>query len=563
MTRTLRVSEDLTLPLDAVCETFAVLGRRGSGKTYTAGVIAEELLEAGCQVAILDPLDAWYGLRASADGKGDGYPVYVFGGSHQDAPLADTSGAMLADAMIDGGWSAIFSMRHLSKSGARRFVAAFCDRLYERKGDEKHRTPLHLVVDEADAFVPQHLSNDATSCYGAIDTIVRRGRRSGFGTTLISQRAAVVSKDVLTQTEVLVCHQTTSPQDRAALAAWVEAHDIDDRAEEFWKSLASLPRGAAWFWSPGLLDVFRRVTVRRKRTFDSSDTPRAGVKPIEPKRLTTVDLARLTSQIQASVEEVKANDPKALRAEIARLKRDLTERPEAAPKIVERDVVTPETRTALEGIAASAREAGHGLVEMGRAWIAKADEVVAALRRAPGVETRRSYSVPIQDRPKQPQQQRLRAKAETDPGAQAAALTGPQQAILDTVAMLGVRGIDANRESVARWLAIHPNGGSYGANLGRLRAEGYLDAFRLTERGEAAARPQETGYDAALRALPDEPKRAIVRALDGVRLSREELAAALGLHPNGGSYGANLGWLRTMGLITARGPIEQTEGLNR
>jgi len=39
--------------------------------------------------------------------------------------------------------------------------------------------------------------------------------------------------------------------------------------------------------------------------------------------------------------------------------------------------------------------------------------------------------------------------------------------------------------------------------------------------------------------------------------------AILGLHPNGGSYGTNLGRLRTMGIITARGPITITDGLIR
>jgi hypothetical protein len=38
------------LPLDAVTETFAILGR-GSGKPHTAVVMAEEMLAAGVQVA--------------------------------------------------------------------------------------------------------------------------------------------------------------------------------------------------------------------------------------------------------------------------------------------------------------------------------------------------------------------------------------------------------------------------------------------------------------------------------------------------------------------------------
>lgn len=132
--------------------------------------------------------------------------------------------------------------------------------------------------------------------------------------------------------------------------------------------------------------------------------------------------------------------------------------------------------------------------------------------------------------------------------------------------MLTVRGIPATRDTIARWLTIHPRGGSYGVNLARLRAEGYLDGFALTERGMRAARPQPTGIDAALAALDGEPKRAIIRVLAHANkggLSREELAEQLGLHPRGGSYGVNLARLRTMGLITDRGPIALTDAFDR
>jgi hypothetical protein len=87
----------------------------------------------------------------------------------------------------------------------------------------------------------------------------------------------------------------------------------------------------------------------------------------------------------------------------------------------------------------------------------------------------------------------------------------------------------------------------------------------ITEKGQQGARAQETGLEAALAALDGEPKRNIIRTLvgAGVPLPREELAEKLGLHPNGGSYGANLGWLRTMGLITERGADRRHAGGTR
>jgi Helicase HerA, central domain len=46
---TLHLSKDLRLPVEAVTQTFAILAKRGVGKTDTAAVIVEELLNAGLQ----------------------------------------------------------------------------------------------------------------------------------------------------------------------------------------------------------------------------------------------------------------------------------------------------------------------------------------------------------------------------------------------------------------------------------------------------------------------------------------------------------------------------------
>lgn len=51
----LRLAADLVLPLQAVTETFAILGKRGMGKNTTARVLTEELLTAGLPTVVLDP----------------------------------------------------------------------------------------------------------------------------------------------------------------------------------------------------------------------------------------------------------------------------------------------------------------------------------------------------------------------------------------------------------------------------------------------------------------------------------------------------------------------------
>ena len=65
----LHFAADFSIPAEAVTQTFAILAKRGVGKTYTASVLVEELLKAGLHAVVVDPIGVWWGLRASADGK--------------------------------------------------------------------------------------------------------------------------------------------------------------------------------------------------------------------------------------------------------------------------------------------------------------------------------------------------------------------------------------------------------------------------------------------------------------------------------------------------------------
>ncbi len=68
----------LQLPVESATKTFAVLAKRGAGKTYTAAVLAEEFFKAGVPFVVFDPIDVWWGLRLDKTGTGKGLPVVVF-----------------------------------------------------------------------------------------------------------------------------------------------------------------------------------------------------------------------------------------------------------------------------------------------------------------------------------------------------------------------------------------------------------------------------------------------------------------------------------------------------
>ena len=60
----LHLADDLSLPLDACTQTFAWIGRKGSGKTYGSGKLVEELLRASVQTVSTQQVERIRALEA-------------------------------------------------------------------------------------------------------------------------------------------------------------------------------------------------------------------------------------------------------------------------------------------------------------------------------------------------------------------------------------------------------------------------------------------------------------------------------------------------------------------
>ena len=67
----------ISIPGKYITKCCNILAKRGSGKTYLAGVLEEEILRAGYPLVIVDPMGAHWGIR-------EGYKIIVFGGPHAD-----------------------------------------------------------------------------------------------------------------------------------------------------------------------------------------------------------------------------------------------------------------------------------------------------------------------------------------------------------------------------------------------------------------------------------------------------------------------------------------------
>lgn len=323
----LKISEDISLPADIVTQTIAILAKRRAGKSYTMRKICEQLFEAEQQIIMVDPKGDQWGIRSSADGKSAGYPIIIFGGEHGDVPLEVNSGEIVAKLVVEERVSILLDLSIFRKHEIATFMTAFLENLYRLKAKEEYRTPVMLVIDEADAIAPQKPQTNEARMLGAAEDIVRRGGQRGIGCALITQRSAVLNKNVLTQAQMLIVLRTIAPQDLSAMKAWVDVHGTVEEGKMLMESLPSLPIGDAWFWSPGYpteAGIFQRSHILPITTFDSGATPKAGEKKIIPKNLADINLDVLKKQMSDTIEKAKSEDPKLLKKRIAELEKMAT-----------------------------------------------------------------------------------------------------------------------------------------------------------------------------------------------------------------------------------------------
>lgn len=339
----LKLSSSLKLPVDAATQTFAFIGRKGSGKTYGAGKLTELLIEAGVQTIILDLVGKWWGLRLAADGKSPGIDIAMLGGLRGDIPLEAAGGGLIADALLESGRSAILDISQFSKGGRQEFAHKFGERLWRTQKGQLNPSPVHLVIEESQLIVPENIPAGGkhdfmVAMYSTFEEIIRLGRNYGIGITMITQRPQSVAKEVLNQAEPLLVFQVTGSHERKAIREWINHQGMDQSMID---SLASLKKGECWFWSPEWLGELKQIQIEPKWTFDSTATPKVGERKPKARAIKPLDLSDLQVKMQATIEKAKADDPKVLRAKIADLEKQLYKSAQTVqtdPKAIERAV---------------------------------------------------------------------------------------------------------------------------------------------------------------------------------------------------------------------------------
>lgn len=581
MSPTLKVSNELSLPIDAITQTFGIVAQRGSGKTYLTAVVCEEFDSVGLPFVVMDPMGVYYGLRCSADGKREGLPVIILGGEHGDVPLESTSGRVIADWVVAERRSAVLDLSLFGKNEQRRFVTDFAEQLYHR-----NRDPLHLILDEADMWAPQK-PKGVERMLGAIEDLVRRGRARGIGLSLVTQRPAVLNKDVLTQVSVLIALRVTGPQDRDAVEAWIKYHGEKTDRDEVLSSLASLPIGTAWFWSPGWLGILKKVQIRKRHTFDSSATPKIGERVVTPQKLAPVDLDVLRDRIAATIEKAKAEDPKELRKQIAQLQKEKGElekrlaTPPSAEPIVERvevPVLANGALTRIENLLTKAARVADSFPALEKVFKSECQKIAAEI----GKVKPEPIAAAVRSTPYRPVRPLTFQKIDSTPVTQGAVGFIPsktQQRILDALAWYeSIGNGEPTTPQVGAIALIDATGGHFSNTIGPLSSQGLVvrgsGTLRLTDAGRALAVVPESvasldDYHEVLRSRVRRARSAGGKTIEilnaiiahrGEEVTTAEIGEKVGIDHTGGHFSNMIGPLGTIGLIERRsGVVRPTE----
>jgi len=240
-----------------------VVGKRGTGKSYTLGVLAEELAAAaGVTALVADPMGAFDTL-AAAEGAGVVEPTVAAGdlpppawcavldvdpasavgsllwraadagstlaemretvataeapaavtrAAHNHLALAESWDVFGADAPVsdwlDGGVT-VLDLAGTPRTAANAVLRAVAAATYERALSGRGPLPW-LLVDEAHAFA------DGVAWDG-LRQLLTRGRQPGVSVVLATQRPGALPAVAPSQADLLIAHRLTASADLAAL----------------------------------------------------------------------------------------------------------------------------------------------------------------------------------------------------------------------------------------------------------------------------------------------------------------------------------------------------------
>ncbi|MDG5774934.1 DUF87 domain-containing protein [Haloarculaceae archaeon H-GB2-1] len=274
-----------------------ITGKSGSGKSNTASVVIEKLLDASFPVLIVDIDGEYYGLKEK-------YEILHVGDDEEcDIQVNPEHAEKIASLALEENVPIILDVSSfLDEDESKELLTAVARQLFAK--EKKLKKPFLMIVEEIHEYLPEGAGLD--ECGKMLIKIGKRGRKHGLGIAGISQRPADVKKDFITQCDWLVWHRLTWNNDTKVVRRVLDG--------EYASAVEDLDDGEGFMmtdWS----ETVRRVQFHRKQTFDAGATP--GLDDFERPELKSVS-EDLVSELQTISEEEQAHEDriKELREEL-------------------------------------------------------------------------------------------------------------------------------------------------------------------------------------------------------------------------------------------------------
>ena len=233
-------------------ERTCVIGASGSGKSYTVGVICEELCKNNVPFVIIDTEGEYSGLKEKFE------LIWVGDDEHCDLKWSNRVDLQLLAKYAPDCPPIIFDLSEAPKP--REKVSEFLIALYREI--DRRRTPYLIILEEADRFSPQ----SGGERLPIFDEIARRGRKRGLGLTLCTQRPSLVDKNILSQCSNQLIGKLVIKNDLNSVAQFFSGRGTPNQL--------TLLKPGEFFALGGLVSEPEKVRMRLRETTHGGMTPK-------------------------------------------------------------------------------------------------------------------------------------------------------------------------------------------------------------------------------------------------------------------------------------------------
>jgi len=299
------------LPVKRLGRLF-IVGKTGSGKSYTTAVIMEEFLKKGIPIVVLDRHGEYSSLKIPAEEGNERFgvkprsfelSVIEFADLHAnpgaDLPIEAILGTHPKDLIVSGQGT-IINFRGLDLGIQEALSQEILNNLYQAAVN-REIPPFYCFVDEAHLLAPNR-GKAATT--GMMRLIAQEGRKFAANLVVITQKPQLLDTTVRSQVGTWIIHQLTDVRD-----VDITVSSTEGLSKDWVEDIQRLDTGQAVVAGdavevPLFLDVRIRETTHGATGFNPLDfAERQTLEELEKRRIRLrTDFA---GRIKAAVERFK------------------------------------------------------------------------------------------------------------------------------------------------------------------------------------------------------------------------------------------------------------------